>query len=170
MRMYLLRADLFCGMVVEQLLVCGLGGMCWACHQLVPHGMSPGQGAQQSQPLTILKLCICHLVATLSGPLLSNLSSITRMLPCRSASACPQRAVPTQANSIHVWSLENREVMTANPFPLVHAVRRIQKRLEGREGKGHGMTVPVLHTDSGQPYILFQARALRILWGTQEKL
>ena len=65
----------------------------------------------------------------------------------------------TQANSILVWSLENREVMTANPFPLVHAVRRIQKRLEGPEGKGHGMTVPVLHTDSGQPYILFQVSA-----------
>ena len=64
-----------------------------------------------------------------------------------------------QANSIHVWSLENREVMTANPFPLVHAVRRIQKRLEGPDGKGHGMTVPVLHTDSGQPYILFQVSA-----------
>ena len=49
--------------------------------------------------------------------------------------------------------------MTASPFPLVRAVRRIQKRLEGREGKGHGMTVPVLHTDSGQPYILFQVSA-----------
>ena len=58
-----------------------------------------------------------------------------------------------------MWSLENREVMTANPFPLVHAVRRIQKRLEGPEGRGHGMTVPVLHTDSGQPYILFQVSA-----------
>ena len=69
-----------------------------------------------------------------------------------------------------MWSLENREVMTANPFPLVHAVRRIQKRLEGREGRGHGTTVPVLHTDSGQPYVLFEVRARSTLWGLQEKL
>ena len=41
-RAFLLRADLFCGVVAEQLLVCGLGGMCWACHQLVSHGVSPG--------------------------------------------------------------------------------------------------------------------------------
>lgn len=61
-RAFLLRADLFCGMVAEQLLVCGLGGMCWACHQLVSHGMSPGQGAWQSQFLPILMSCMCNLM------------------------------------------------------------------------------------------------------------
>ena len=80
-----------------------------------------------------------------------------------------QTCCSAQANSIHVWSLENREVMTANPFPLVHAVRRIQKRLEGPEGKGHGMTVPVLHTDSGQPYILFQVSGPSTLWAVVQK-
>ena len=93
----------------------------------------------------------CHLVKVLVPASEIVYSILQRIALLQSQTCCC-----SQANSIHVWSLESREVMTANPFPLVHAVRRIQKRLEGPEGKGHGTTVPVLHTDSGQPYILFQ--------------
>ena len=55
---------------------------------------------------------------------------------------------------VYVWARDQHDILTLNPFPLVHFVRSVQAAMRGPKGRGHGSTIDIQRTPGGQRYFM----------------